>query len=58
MSMSTYDRKSYKQEIEDIDTILRYIDYFDYGFSEKNLNKKKKKLMKYKEKLEKALKED
>lgn len=56
--MSTYDRKSYKQEIEDIDTILRYIDYFDYGFSEKNLNKKKKKLMKYKEKLEKALKED
>lgn len=58
MSMSTYDRKSYKQEIEDIDTILRYIDYFDYGFSEKNINKKKKKLMKYKEKLEKALKED
>lgn len=56
--MNSSERYLYKKRIEDLETVLRYIDYFDYGFSEKLLNKKKKKLIKYKEELEKKLKEE
>lgn len=56
--MNSSDKYLCKREIEDLDTILRYIDYFDYGFTEKSLNKKKKKLQKYREKLEKKLEEE
>lgn len=51
-------RSILEKNIEDIDTVLKYIDYFEYGFSEKGLAKRKKKLLKYKEKLENILEVD
>lgn len=48
----------YKREVENLETVLRYIDYFDYGFSEKKLEKKKKKILEYKKTLEKKIEED
>lgn len=56
--MNASERRLCKRNIEDLETVLRYIDYFDYGFSKKSLNKKKKKLTKYKEELEKKLEEE
>lgn len=47
-----------KREIENLDTVLRYMDYFEYGFSEKKMEKKKKKILEYKKKLEKKVEED
>lgn len=47
-----------KQNVEDINTVLKYIDYFDYPFSDKKMDKMKKKLEESKEKLEKKIEED
>lgn len=47
-----------KREIENLDTVLRYMDYFEYGFSEKKMEKKKSKILEYKKMLEKKVEEN
>ena len=47
-----------ERTIEDIDTVIRYMDYFDYGFSKKGLEKRKKKLTKLQKTLQKKIEED